>query len=126
MPSALLYECVCISAREYPPLRESIDPKLQAAFERTLDKAFGKEFWDLVKAKKVGIVVADITDPYKPKAEIYRKSGTWRQFHSDSGVIVHEDKEYIIVALVEHPEGGQGLAELIIAVDELMDNMSAQ
>jgi beta-lactamase class A len=268
---------------DYPKLRESIDPKLQAAFEEALDREFGKEFWDLAKAKKVGIVIADITDPYKPRvaevngdvmlyaaslpkiaivlgafvqmergkmtmdektrallnitvrkssnkaatellnqvgienlaeilqseryrfydpkyggglwvgrdygggkvwkrdpingishgasamqaarfyymgatgrlvapqyqedlvevfskpgishkfvkgmkqkkpeADIYRKSGSWRQFHADSGVITQEDKEYVIVALVEHPEGGQGLAELIVVVDELMDTM---
>ena len=266
---------------EYPKLRESIDPKLQAAFEEALDREFGRDFWNLAKAKKVGIVIADITDPYKPRvaqvngdvmlyaaslpkiaiilgafvqmergkmtmdektrallnitvrkssnkaatellnqvgienlaeilqsdryrfydpkyggglwvgrdygggkvwkrdpingishgasamqaarfyymgatgrlvapqyqealvevfskpgishkfvkgmkqkkpeADIYRKSGSWRQFHADSGVITQEDNEYVIVALVEHPEGGQGLAELIVVVDELMD-----
>ena len=52
---------------EYPDLRKSIDPKFQAAFEKALDKQFGQDIWDLVKAKKVGIVLADITDPHKPK-----------------------------------------------------------
>ena len=268
---------------DYPKLRESIDPKLQAAFEEALDREFGRDFWNLAKAKKVGIVIADITDPHKPRvaevngdvmlyaaslpkiaiilgafvqmergkmtmdektrallnitvrkssnkaatellnqvgienlaeilqsdryrfydpkyggglwvgrdygggnvwkrdpingishgasamqaarfyymgatgrlvapqyqddlvevfskpgishkfvkgmkqkkpeADIYRKSGSWRQFHADSGVITQEDKEYVIVALVEHSEGGQGLAELIVVVDELMDKM---
>ena len=57
----------------------------------------------------------------KPEAEVYRKSGTWHTYHADSGVITQKDKEYIIVALVQHREGGQGLTELIEAVDELMD-----
>ena len=269
---------------EYPDLRKSIDSKFQAAFEKALDKQFGQDIWDLVKAKKVGIVLADITDPHKPKvagvnrdvmlyaaslpkiaivlgafvqmergkmtmddktrnllnvtvrkssnkaatellnqvgiqnlaeilqsdryrlydpeyngglwvgrdygggkvwkrdpinnlshgasamqtarfyylgatgrlvapqyqkdleaifskpgithkfvkgmkqkkpeAEIYRKSGSWRQFHADSGVITQKDKEYIIVALVEDPQGGEGLVELITAVDDLMDTMN--
>ena len=52
---------------EYPDLRKSIDSKFQAAFEKALDKQFGQDIWDLVKAKKVGIVLADITDPHKPK-----------------------------------------------------------
>ena len=269
---------------EYPDLRKSIDPKFQAAFEKALDRQFGQDIWDLVKAKKVGIVLADITDPHKPKvagvnrdvmlyaaslpkiaivlgafvqmergkmtmddktrillnvtvrkssnkaatellnqvgiqnlaeilqsdryrlydpeyggglwvgrdygggkvwkrdpinnlshgasamqtarfyymgatgrlvapqyqkdleevfskpgithkfvkgmkqkkpeADIYRKSGSWRQFHADSGVITQKDKEYVIVSLVEHPQGGEGLTELIVAVDELMDTMN--
>jgi beta-lactamase class A len=273
------------SEGDYPLLRESIDPELQAAFEKVLDKKFGKEFWRLVKAKKVGIVVADVTDRHKPivaevngdvmlyaaslpkiaivlgafvqiergemvlddptrelltatvkkssnkaateilnrvgfetladilqsekyrlydrnyggglwvgrgygggplwkrdpinnishgasamqaarfyylavtgrlvapeyrkdlreifskpaikhkfvkgmkqkkpEAEIYRKSGTWRQFHADSGVIAHEDEVYIIAAIVEHPKGDRGLSELIISVDDLMDNIRA-
>ncbi len=60
----------------------------------------------------------------KSEADIYRKSGSWRAFHADSGVITKKDKEYIIVALVEHPQGGEGLVELIVAVDNLMDKMS--
>jgi len=273
---------VYASEKSYPALRDSIDPKLQKAFEKTLDQKFGKEFWDLVKDKKVGIVIADITDPHKPRvaevngdvmvyaasmpkiaiilgafvqmergkmkldaetkqlmiatvrkssnkaatellnrvgienlaeilqsdryrfydpqyggglwvgrdygggkawkrdpinnishgasamqaarfyymaatgrlvapeyledlvevfskpginhkfvkgmkgkkpeAEVFRKSGSWRKFHADSGVITQKDNEYIIVALVEHTQGGEGLTELIVAVDELMDN----
>ena len=273
---------VYASEKNYPALRDSMDPKLQKAFEKTLDQKFGKEFWDLVKARKVGIVIADITDPHKPRvaavngdvmvyaaslpkiaivlgvfvqiergkmklddktkqlltatvrkssnkaatellnqvgienlaeilqsdryrlydpqyggglwvgrdyggskawkrdpinnishgasamqaarfyymgatgrlvapeyqddfvavfskpginhkfvkgmkakkpeAEVFRKSGSWRKFHADSGVITQKDNEYVIVALVEHPQGGEGLTELIVAVDELMDS----
>ena len=269
---------------DYPALRESIDTKFQDAFKKALDQEFGQDIWQLVKSKKVGIVLADITNPHKPRvaevngdvmvyaaslpkiaivlgafvqmergkmtmddrtrnllnitvrkssnkaatellnqvgienlaeilksdryrlydpkyggglwvgrdygggkvwkrdpinnishgasamqaarfyylgatnrlvapqyqkdleevfskpgishkfvkgmkqkkaeADIYRKSGSWRAFHADSGIITKKDKEYIIVALVEHPQGGEGLAELIIAVDNLMDKIS--
>ncbi len=269
--------------RELPTLRKCFDPKFQAAFEKTLDEKFGQDIWQLVKGKKVGIVLADITNPHKPRvaevngdvmlyaaslpkiaivlgafvqmergkmtmndntrnllnitvrkssnkaatellnqvgidnlaeilqseryrlydpkyggglwvgrdysggkvwkldpinnishgasamqaarfyfmgatgrlvtpqyqkdleevfskpgithkfvkgmkqkkpeAEIYRKSGSWRTFHADSGIITQKNKKYIIVALVEHPQGSEGLAELIVAVDNLMDTM---
>ena len=280
----LFLKPVHASEGNYPALRKSIDPKFQAAFEKALDQEFGQDIWDLVKAKKVGIVLADITDPHKPRvaevngdvmvyaaslpkiaivlgafvqmergkmtmddktrgllnitvrkssnkaatallsqvgienlaeilksdryrfydpkyggglwvgrdygggnvwkrdpinnishgasamqaarfyymgatgrlvapqyqkdleevfskpgishkfvkgmkqkkpeAEIYRKSGSWRAFHADSGIVTQKDKEYVIVALVEHPQGGEGLSELIVAVDNLMDKMS--
>jgi len=44
-----------------------------------------------------------------PDAEIYRKSGTWKKFHADSGVIADKENgyRYIIVALVEHPKGAE-------------------
>jgi beta-lactamase class A len=61
----------------------------------------------------------------KPDAEILRKSGTWKEFHADSGVI--SDKEngyrYIIVAIVEHPTGNNGLARFAAVVDATMDSM---
>ena len=60
-----------------------------------------------------------------PDAKIYRKSGTWNKFHADSGVIVDKEAgyQYIIVALVEHPKGADGLARFAAVVDETMDNM---
>jgi beta-lactamase class A len=61
----------------------------------------------------------------KPDAEILRKSGTWKEFHADSGLIVDKENgyQYIIVALVEHPKGADGLARLAAVVDETMDSM---
>ena len=44
-----------------------------------------------------------------PDAEIYRKSGTWKNVHADSGVIVDKKagNQYIIVTLMEHPNGAE-------------------
>ena len=56
----------------------------------------------------------------KPDAEVFRKSGTWRQFHSDSGIVTRPSMEYIVVALADHEGGGEGLVELIVAIDNLM------
>ena len=53
--------------KSYPSLRDNIDPQFQAVFKKALDKQFGQVMRDLVKAKKVGIVLADITDCHKPK-----------------------------------------------------------
>jgi beta-lactamase class A len=58
-------------------------------------------------------------------AFFYRKSGTWKAFHADSGVIADKENghQYIIVALTEHPEGADGLARFAAVVDETMDSM---
>jgi len=55
-----------------------------------------------------------------PDAQIYRKSGTWRQFHADSGIIEHDGRRYIAVALAESPEGGRWLSKLIVELDKLV------
>ena len=52
--------------------------------------------------------------------EVFRKSGTWRDFHADSGVIVHDDVTYIAVAIDQHPAAGRGMEEGIRIVDDLM------
>ena len=61
----------------------------------------------------------------KPDAKILRKSGTWKGFHADSGVIfdLENGYKYIIVALVEHPQGNDGLARFAEVVDQIMDSM---
>ena len=61
-----------------------------------------------------------------PQAEIQRKSGTWKEFHADSGIISNKENgyKYIIVALVEHPKGADALARFATVVDDAMDRMN--
>lgn len=58
-----------------------------------------------------------------PDSRIYRKSGTWKQFHSDGGVIVQDDYRYIAVSLVEHEAAKEGLSRLIVVVDDVVAKM---
>jgi beta-lactamase class A len=55
-----------------------------------------------------------------PDARIFRKSGTWKEFHSDSGIIEHEGYRYIAVALSRNPDGGMWLSDLIVQLDTLV------
>ncbi|HSO62382.1 MAG TPA: serine hydrolase [Desulfobacterales bacterium] len=55
-----------------------------------------------------------------PDSTIYRKSGTWQDFHCDSALIEHEGHRYIAVALSQSPVGGRWLSELIVAMDNLI------
>jgi beta-lactamase class A len=54
-------------------------------------------------------------------ARIYRKSGTWRTHHADTGVIEYDDRRYIVAALANSPRGEIGLRQLIVIVDDLME-----
>jgi beta-lactamase class A len=55
-----------------------------------------------------------------PNAQIYRKSGTWAQWHSDSAIVEHDGRRYIAVALAEDPAGGLWMREIIVALDRLI------
>ncbi len=49
----------------------------------------------------------------QPNLRIYRKSGTWRQWHSDSAIVEQGKNRYIVVALAEDPRGGKWLSRMI-------------
>ena len=60
-----------------------------------------------------------------PDARMYRKSGTWRHFHSDSSIVETVHNRYIVVVVGEHPEGADDLVRFIRAVDAAMQPDSA-
>jgi beta-lactamase class A len=61
-----------------------------------------------------------------PDSRIYRKSGTWGEYHADSAIIEHDGRRYIAVALAKSPQGGQWLSELIVAMDNLVFKSAVQ
>lgn len=56
----------------------------------------------------------------KPGSRIYRKSGTWRDWHSDSAIVERDGRRYIAVALAHDPRGGEWLSRAIVALDDLV------
>lgn len=52
--------------------------------------------------------------------EIYRKSGTWRDYHADSAVVARENLVYIVVYIDNHPDAGRGAVDGIKIVDNVM------
>jgi beta-lactamase class A len=52
--------------------------------------------------------------------EIFRKSGTWRDHHADSGIVARKDLTYIAVYIDHHPEADRGAVEKIQKIDDVM------
>jgi len=53
--------------------------------------------------------------------EMFRKSGSWRDFHSDSVLVWDgEDRRYILVGLVQSPDGGEILTELVPVAEKIV------
>jgi len=55
-----------------------------------------------------------------PDVQIYRKSGTWRDWHADSAIVEHDGRTYIAVALAQNPAGGEWLKNLIAELDTII------
>lgn len=60
-----------------------------------------------------------------PQATLYRKSGTWRDYHCDSAIVEHDGKRYIIVALSHAERGGEWLERIALASDTLVTPAAA-
>jgi beta-lactamase class A len=57
----------------------------------------------------------------RPRARIYRKGGTWRDFHADAALVERTDgAAYIVAALTESAEGREWLRDIAMAVDALI------
>lgn len=56
----------------------------------------------------------------RPGTEIYRKSGTWKIWHSDSVLVEYAGHRYIAIALTENPAGGKWLERLIVPLHDLI------
>lgn len=51
---------------------------------------------------------------------IFRKSGSWGAWHSDSALIEHRGRTFIAVGLCKHPDGNRWLEELIVEMTLLI------
>lgn len=60
-----------------------------------------------------------------PGVTIYRKSGSWKNWHSDAALIEFEGKRYVAAALTEDPKGSQMLEQLIRGLHGLICGDSA-
>jgi len=56
-----------------------------------------------------------------PDATLYRKSGTWQNYHSDSVMVWGSgDRKYILVALIEDPAGESIIRSLVKPVEKVL------
>ncbi|MEZ5081926.1 MAG: serine hydrolase [Bacteroidales bacterium] len=75
-----------------------VDPELHHKFVNTLDKV-------------------------APRAKIFRKSGTWQNFHTDSVLVWGPDgRRYILVTLIEDAEGEKICRELVTKIELVLKN----
>ena len=60
-------------------------------------------------------------DRLAPHAKVYRKSGTWKNWHADSAIVWGTAwRRYIVVGLIEDKNGEQILRNLIPAVEKVL------
>jgi beta-lactamase class A len=56
----------------------------------------------------------------RPGVKLYRKSGTWKQYHADGALVEYGKHKYIIVGLAVDSKGGKWLEELAAPLHDLV------
>jgi len=124
-PALLLGLCLAGSAvaeqTRYPDLWDSVDAGLQTALEQML-AGMHPEFMKAVRNQKLAVAVVDVTELQDPR--VASINGDVMLYAASlpkiAIVVTRPDMEYIVVVVADHEAGGEGIVELIVAIDNLM------
>ncbi|WP_241479965.1 serine hydrolase [Kordia jejudonensis] len=92
----------------------------QLAMGNLVSTQCSKEMLNIMKDPALHHKFVNVLDEIAPKATVYRKSGSWKNFHSDSAMVWGPNRKYIIVALVEDGQGEQIMRKLVKPLDVLL------
>ncbi|WP_246067788.1 serine hydrolase [Changchengzhania lutea] len=79
-----------------------------------------KEMLEIMKNPALHHKFVNTLDKIAPKADIYRKSGSWKNYHSDSALVWGPKRKYIIVALVDNDYGEKIIRNLVMPLEKVM------
>jgi len=92
------------------------------AYGRLINCERSIEMLEILKDPMLHHKFVNVLDHVCPNADVYRKSGTWRTYHSDSVLVIGDAwRSYILVALVDDVEGGRLVKEVISKVDRMLE-----
>lgn len=81
-----------------------------------------KEMLDIMKDPELHHKFVNTLDKIAPNAQLYRKSGSWSTYHSDSVLVWGQDpkRRYILVALIDDASGEQIIRDLVKPVEKVL------
>ncbi|RXP56180.1 hypothetical protein EC396_07875 [Lutibacter sp. HS1-25] len=81
-----------------------------------------KQMLDIMEDPALHHKFVNTLDQIAPEARLFRKSGSWRNFHSDSILVWGKDpkRRYILVALVEDASGEKIIRNLVKPVEKAL------
>ncbi len=87
------------------------------AFGQLVSPERSKDMLDVLVDPELHHKFVSVLDRVAPNAKVYRKSGTWETWHTDSALVWDTDRRYIVVALAEDASGETMLRELMLKID---------
>jgi len=92
----------------------------QLAMGNLISTERSKEMLDIMKDPALHHKFVNTLDKVAPKATIYRKSGSWRNYHSDSALVWGPKRKYVIVALIDSDYGEQIIRDLVRPLEKVL------
>tara|TARA_R110001583_G_scaffold17310_10_gene70187 strand:+ start:248 stop:1153 length:906 start_codon:yes stop_codon:yes gene_type:complete len=81
-----------------------------------------KQMLDIMEKPALHHKFVSTLDLIAPDARLFRKSGTWKNFHSDSVLVWGKEatRRYILVALIDDPNGESIIRNLVIPIEKVL------
>jgi beta-lactamase class A len=81
-----------------------------------------KQMLEIMKDPAIHHKFVNTLDEVAPEATLYRKSGSWKNYHSDSVLVWGKNpkRRYILVALIEDPNGESIIRNIIKPVEKAL------
>jgi beta-lactamase class A len=90
------------------------------AFGQLVNEDRSKDMLDMLVDPQLHHKFVSVLDKVAPGAKVYRKSGTWENWHADSVLVWDKNRRYIVVALAEDGGGETMLRELMLKIDNTL------
>lgn len=80
-----------------------------------------KQMLDIMENSHLHHKFVNTLDRIAPNARVFRKSGSWRNYHADSVLVWGKDgRKYILVALIEDANGEQIIRDLVEPIEKII------
>lgn len=91
------------------------------AFGQLVNGERSRQMLDIMVDPELHHKFINVLDRVAPDAKFFRKSGSWQNYHSDSVLVWGPDgRKYILVALIDDPNGEQIIRDLVVPVEEVL------
>jgi beta-lactamase class A len=87
------------------------------AFGKLVNKERSRNMLKVMSDPELHHKFVSVLDRVAPNAKVYRKSGSWENWHADSALVWSKERRYIVVALANDSNGETMLRELMLKLD---------
>jgi len=91
------------------------------AYGKLVNEEFNLEMMRYLKDPEINHKFVKTLNKLAPNADVYRKSGSWRNFHADSALVFGDQgRQYILVVLAESPSGSRICSQMVRHAEKIL------